>query len=548
MRAVAEIREAAERDPLPPPPRNIEAEQQLLGSILANNAVFHRVSEYLLPEHFAEAVHRRIYAAISKLIARGETANPVTLKNLFDADGALAEIGGAAYLARLATAVATILLAPDLARTVYDLFHRREMIRVAESAIEYARNFDLDGVAADLIGEAGDQLKYHARASAGPRNLLGEWDAGEDDDPIPPREWLLGTTFCRSFLSSLLGPGGMGKTALRLAQSLSLATGRSLTGEHVFQRSRVLYVSLEDDKDELRRRAQAARLHHRVDKAEIRGWLFLSAPRGLSLAAILDGSVRVGQLGAALRATISHEKIDLVIIDPFVKSHSVPENDNAAIDAVAKQLAGIAIECGCAVDAPHHMSKGAGSPGDADKSRGASAFKDAGRLVYTLTPMTEKERDAFGISEAERHQFVRVDNAKVNLAPSADKAAWFRIVGVNLGNGTGLYPNGDNVQTVEPWEPPDLFGGLSQTLLNGILTAIDAGLPGGIPYSDQPAAQKRAAWKVVRGLAPDKTEQQARAIIRAWVLSGLLVTVDYQDAERGEAVKGLKVDDSKRPT
>lgn len=59
---------------------------------------------------------------------------------------------------------------------------------------------------------------------------LLEWDAGDDDEPIPPRGWLLGNTFCRKFISSLIASGGTGKTAVRTAQALSMATGRSLTG------------------------------------------------------------------------------------------------------------------------------------------------------------------------------------------------------------------------------------------------------------------------------------------------------------------------------
>src|ERR1051326_5188795 len=89
------------------PPANAEAEQALLGAILSNNVAYGRVSEFLLAEHFADGVHGRIYAAIGKLIERGQVATPVTLKNLFDQDGALAEIGGAAYLVRLAAAVVT---------------------------------------------------------------------------------------------------------------------------------------------------------------------------------------------------------------------------------------------------------------------------------------------------------------------------------------------------------------------------------------------------------------------------------------------------------
>jgi replicative DNA helicase len=126
------------------PPHNIEAEQALLGAVLVNNAAFHRVAEFLLPEHFAEAVHGRIFAAIAKLIERGQIANPVTLKNLFDQDGALAEIGGAQYLARLAANAVTIINAGDYGRTIYDLHLRRQLITIGEDVVNEAHEHDLE--------------------------------------------------------------------------------------------------------------------------------------------------------------------------------------------------------------------------------------------------------------------------------------------------------------------------------------------------------------------------------------------------------------------
>src|SRR5260370_16658911 len=85
-------------DRVPQPPSNTEAEQALLGAILINNTAYGRVAESLAAEHFGNAVHGRIYAAIGKLLDRGQIANPITLKNLFDQDGPLAEIRGAQYL------------------------------------------------------------------------------------------------------------------------------------------------------------------------------------------------------------------------------------------------------------------------------------------------------------------------------------------------------------------------------------------------------------------------------------------------------------------
>jgi RecA-family ATPase len=104
---------------------------------------------------------------------------------------------------------------------------------------------------------------HRAKAEPKPR-LPAVLDAGDDIELPPPRAWLLGNVFCREFLSSLFGDGGIGKTALRYAQYLSLATGRSLTGEHVFQRCRVLIVSLEDNDAELRRRIWALRIHYKI--------------------------------------------------------------------------------------------------------------------------------------------------------------------------------------------------------------------------------------------------------------------------------------------
>jgi hypothetical protein len=287
---------------------------------------------------------------------------------------------------------------------------------------------------------------------------LGEWDAGDDNELPPPRGWLLGNVFCRGFMSSLLADGGVGKTATRYAQLMSLAIGRPLTGEYVFQRCRVLIVSLEDDTKELRRRILAARLHHKVELSELKGWLFLAAPGaagGKLMTADKAGRLVRGSLADKLEHIIETRNIDLVYLDPFIKSHSVEENSNSAIDDVAQLLTDIGAKYDIPIDTPHHTSKGTADPGNANRGRGASAHKDAGRLVYTASPMSAEEAEALGVSEETRRMLLRIDSAKVNIVPPMTKAKWFRLVSVPLGNATDLYPNGDDVQTVEPWTPPD---------------------------------------------------------------------------------------------
>jgi RecA-family ATPase len=177
--------------------------------------------------------------------------------------------------------------------------------------------------------------------------------------------------------------GGSGKSALRLLQFISLALGRSLCGQHVFRRCRVLLVSLEDNRDELQRRIKAVLDYYGIDRAELKGWLFCATPR-LARLAQMKGNVRVvGPLEKQLRYAIERRKPDIISLDPFIKTHALEENDSGDMDFVCDLLAKFAIEFNIAVDSPHHVHKGTLTPGDADSGRGSSGIRDAGRLIYT---------------------------------------------------------------------------------------------------------------------------------------------------------------------
>lgn len=130
----------------------------------------------------------------------------------------------------------------------------------------------------------------------------------------------------------------------------------------------------------------------------------------------------------SLRAAIQRRQPDLVALDPYVKLHALEENDNRAMDFVCDLLATLAIEYDIAVDAPHHTKKGQLTPGDANSGRGASATRDAGRLIYTLTTMSERATNSFSISPDERITYIRLDKGKVNLAPPARTATWLKLM------------------------------------------------------------------------------------------------------------------------
>ena len=377
---------------------------------------------------------------------------------------------------------------------------------------------------------------------------LEEWDAGEllsQDRQPPPRQWLYGWQLCRGFASSLVAPGDRGKTTLRLTQAVELAAGHELLGNRIYQRCRVLMMSLEDDQNELWRRLLAIGLHHHVDPAELRGWLFCANFNGAKIAEEIDGKRVLGKLEPMLRRAIERRRPDAVILDPFVKLHALDENSNPDMDFVCSRLVRLAQEYNIAIDSPAHTRKGSLTAGDSNNRRGASAQRDAARLDYTLTTMSEAEAKQFGIEPDMRKSYVRLDRAKANIV-RAIKASWYQLVSVQLGNSTDQYPEGDAVQALEKWVPPDIKD-VDPDSINRILDRIDAGLPSGDRYSDASAATDRAAWPVVQDELPDISESQAREVIRDLLKKEVLFKDDYSKAGHGKTVKGLFVDNEKRP-
>ena len=383
---------------------------------------------------------------------------------------------------------------------------------------------------------------------------MGLWTAAEDNDQIPhPRDWLLGNTFCRGYLSSLVAEGGTGKTALRLAQCIALAAGRGdIAGGKVFAQTRVLYISLEDDADELRRRVRAALMHHGVSYESTRDWLYLATPAtewepkqpvsAYTIAyATRWGELKVGEFLTKLSAALFQYRFGLVVIDPFVKLHGANENSNPEIDYVCRVLAQLAAQYHCAIDVPHHVNKLIGEGSRSNRTRGASAFRDAVRLLYTLTSMTVEEAAEMNIDDRERLSLVRLDPGKLNITVPAADATWYKLVGVRIGNGNETYPNGDDVQTVERWIAPDIWKNLTNELVSQILDEFSTGLTDGRKYGLGNVGHERQGWRVIQKFAPELTDKQAKIVLRKWEENGMIDTVTYTDPVKRQDQKGIIV-------
>ncbi|MBS0481553.1 MAG: replicative DNA helicase [Proteobacteria bacterium] len=119
-------------------PSNVEAEAAFLGAVLIDNRVIEELSSPILPQHFFEPIHARIYERVLQLLDRKAVVTPITLKPYFEADEALKDLGGASYLARL-TADGQGLLAPrELAAQIYDLALLRELVSVGRNLVNSA--------------------------------------------------------------------------------------------------------------------------------------------------------------------------------------------------------------------------------------------------------------------------------------------------------------------------------------------------------------------------------------------------------------------------
>ena len=113
-------------------PSNIEAEQALIGSILVNNDIIDEVSTIIGSNSFYDPAHIKIFEVIETLNNKGMIANPITLKNFFEKDNMLNEVGGTEYLVKLTRFSGSSKQAVDYAKVIHEMYLRRELILISD--------------------------------------------------------------------------------------------------------------------------------------------------------------------------------------------------------------------------------------------------------------------------------------------------------------------------------------------------------------------------------------------------------------------------------
>lgn len=343
-----------------------------------------------------------------------------------------------------------------------------------------------------------------------------------DEAEIPPRKWLYGKHLLRKFVSVDVAAGGVGKSSVKIGEALAMAADRPLYNRAIHEGPlRVWLYNLEDPAEETERRLHATAKWFKIGPDHLGGRLFVDSGRDQRCVIAHEtpnGASIVSPVVAQIIEEIKGRGIDVLIIDPFVSSHEVSENDNRAIDAVAKEWGRIADVCDCAINLVHHVRKGNGGETNTESARGAKALTDAARSVIVYNRMTEDEAGLAGVPQDQRGFYFRTQNDKANLAPP-EKAEWFRMNNVDLANG-------DQVGVACPWNWPELFDGISTAKAMAVQRAVADGKWRKDPRSPQWVGHVVAQ---VIGMDVEKDRRRISAVIKEWVKNGVLVEVEGED-------------------
>ena len=138
-------------------PNNIEAEQAVIGSILVSNDIFDEINTIISSINFYDPMHQKIFEAVESLIYKGMLANPITLKNYFEDEKD--DLNVPEYLVKITKFSTSVRQAIEYSKIIYDMFVRRELIKISEQTIDSAKLNELDSNGQSII-ESSERLLF----------------------------------------------------------------------------------------------------------------------------------------------------------------------------------------------------------------------------------------------------------------------------------------------------------------------------------------------------------------------------------------------------
>jgi replicative DNA helicase len=429
---------AEQADSADPMPHSIEAEQQLLGAILTNNDIYDRVASIIGAGHFYDPVHARIFEVAAARIAKNALASPVTLKAFLEDDAGLQELGGPAYLARLAGAAISAYAARDYAQMIYDMAIRRELIGLGNNIATKAQRVDVASEPKEQIVDAEQALYKLSEQGQTDSGFVSFLKAVTEAVNVTNEAYQRGGGMAGistgladldkqlgglhpSDLLILAGRPSMGKTSLatNIAFNVAKAYKRGLKSdgtEGAVDGGVVGFFSLEMSAEQLAGRvlAEASEISsHKIrqgDMTEAEFRRFVDAAKELEACPLFiddTPALPISQLAARARRLKRTHGLDLLIIDYLQLCRGMSDNRVNEIAEISMGMKAIAKELNIPVIALSQLSRQVESRDDkrpqlSDLRESGSIEQDADVVMFVFREEYYKEREKPGEHELEK--------------------------------------------------------------------------------------------------------------------------------------------------
>jgi hypothetical protein len=353
-------------------------------------------------------------------------------------------------------------------------------------------------------------------------------------ESIPVWDWLYGKHLLRGTTSLTAGAGGTGKSSLAVGEALAMTAGKMLLEQAMPRPLRVLLVNLEDDRPTMDKRVAAAMKHYQLNAVDIGDRLFIIAKGEIKLKMAKYGRFKVIQINDELKQQVidfvNKHKIDVVSVDPFVKTHGVSENDNIDIEQVVEAFDDVAEATQCAVHLWHHTGKMRGESATVESARGAKALTDTCRSVRILETMSKDEATKLQLDEP--GYYFRLFNGKRNFAPPSAASDWYRLVNVVVGHPL----TGDGVGVVTRWQHPGAEAAtivVTQEIQDQIVAAVRSGNWRAHPLSSAWVGKPIAC---ALNLDPEEDAEAIKALVKQLLKDRVLKEVQGRDSWRRDCM------------
>jgi len=360
-------------------PNNIQAEQSVIGTILVSNEIFDEINTIVSSSNFFDPMHQKIFSAIENLIYKGMLANPITLKNYFENEKD--DINVPDYLVKITKFSTSSRQAIEYSRIIYDMFVRRELIKISEGTIDSAKLKDLN-ISGQNIIENSEKLLFDLAEKGSFSTSLVKFDEALKftiemaSNAYKNEEGIVGVPtgltdlddrlggLHKSDLIIIAGRPSMGKTAL--ATNIAFNAAKKLQESE--KKSSIAFFSLEMSSEQLSTRILAEQ--SRIKSNDIRRGkitdeqfdkfietskniselpLFIDETPAISIAAVSNRARRIKRLFG----------LDMIVVDyiQLMRASNIKDGRVQEISEITQGLKAIAKELSVPVLALSQLSR-----------------------------------------------------------------------------------------------------------------------------------------------------------------------------------------------